>query len=168
MSIFITADGKYTPTCVLNGRTNAVMYLQSSLLSDKLRLNSLWWLNDILIYPESVAVLFCAISLFFSFRATYNFKLHPGKYVMFATTIHWWGRLISSDGISFSPAESKQFFICLNWRQTSTCNSMCNSMDASCNPAILDANAPHGRPTRKGLGSPGKAYSLSSRPCLAS
>lgn len=54
---FITPDGIFSPTCVLHGSTNAVLYLQSTLgaelLSD-LDQMLLRWLDDILCHAQTV------------------------------------------------------------------------------------------------------------------
>lgn len=109
------------------------MYLQATLaalLPDSLRSNVLWWLDDILIHAETVTEHFNAVSLFFSFCVQHNFKMHPGKCTLFATSIRWCGRVISADGISFDPrrmegirnlsqletgAELQQFVCAMQW-----------------------------------------------------
>lgn len=103
---FTTPDGIHTPTRVLHGMTNAIMYPKTTLaalMPDELRSNNLWRLDDVLVYLKSVLDHLSAVSLLLSFCAKYNFKLHPGKFTVFATTIHWCGRLISSDGMSSDP-----------------------------------------------------------------
>jgi len=79
-------DGIYTPTRVLHGTTNAVMYLQLTMaahLPDDLRHNILWWLDDIFIHYETLDDHLLDIRRFFEFCVTRNFKLHPENSLYF-------------------------------------------------------------------------------------
>lgn len=71
------------------------------MLPNFLRQHIIWRLDDILIYSSTIANSFKSIVDFFTFCATYNFKLHPAKCIIFATSIRWCGRFISSNGVSF-------------------------------------------------------------------
>lgn len=88
--MFITSDGIYNPTLFLHGTTDAVMCLQSTLaamLPNVLHPHILWWLDDILIHSETIANQFKTIPYSFIFCASYNFKLHAAKCIVFATSI---------------------------------------------------------------------------------
>lgn len=103
---FITPDGIYSPTRVLHGTTNAVMFLQSTISSNipaDLRPHILFWLDDILLHSRTIDDHLDAIRLLFSFCKKFNFKLHPAKCNIFSTCIRWCGRLLSSKGIRFDP-----------------------------------------------------------------
>ena len=130
---FLTPDGIYSPTRVLHGSTNAVMYLQSSLSStipQSLLQNMLLWLDDILAHATNVEDLLNAISGFFAYCKEYNLKLHPAKCVLFTRQIRWCGRIISAKGVTFDPrhidgiqnmdepsngAELQQFICAMQW-----------------------------------------------------
>lgn len=133
---FLTPDGVYTPTRVLHGTTNAVMFLQSTLAScmpDDLRNRTLWWLDDILIFSETVTDHLAAIQRFLEFCVEYNFRLHPGKCTLYATRVRWCGRLIGPEGITFDPrridgirnmssprtgSELQQFVCAMQWMRS--------------------------------------------------
>lgn len=133
---FIIPEGIYSPTRVLHGTTNAVMFLQSmpaSCLPEDLRRHTLWWLDDILIFSESISDHVIAVQKFLDFCVSFNFRLHPEKCTLFATRVHWCGRLITSDGIRFDPrridgiqnmaapstgADLQQIFCAMQWMRT--------------------------------------------------
>lgn len=104
---FITPDGIFSPTRVLHGTIHAVTYLQSTLsahLPASLKNNLLFWLDDILLYDTSPKKLFASTRIFFQFCVKRNLRLHPGKCVLFSTSVRWGGRLISAKGIRYDPA----------------------------------------------------------------
>lgn len=103
---FITRDGIYSPTLVLHGTTNAVMFLQSTTSSNipaELRPFILLWVDDILFHSTTKDEHLVAIRLLFSFCKKFHFKLHPEKSIIFSKCIRWCGRLLSSDDIRFDP-----------------------------------------------------------------
>lgn len=103
---FITPEGFYTPTWVPHGTMNAVMYLRSTfaaILPDRLRPNIFWWLNDILLHSATSSNHICVVTRFFDFCGKFNFKLHPRKCTLFASSFRWCGRVISPIGILFDP-----------------------------------------------------------------
>lgn len=82
------------------------MFLQSALdalLFLIIRSNILWFLDDILIHATTADHLLRVISEFFPFCVKETFQLQPRKCTLFATTIRWCVREISSEGISFAP-----------------------------------------------------------------
>ena len=133
---FITPDGIYSPTRVLHGSTNAVMYLQSSLSSTMpipLRQKTLLWLDDVLGHASTVDELLTIIRQFFDYCSQRNLKLHPAKCVLYKTEIRWCGRILSKDGVRFDPrridgirdmqlpttgAELQQFVCAMQWMRS--------------------------------------------------
>lgn len=104
---FITPDGIFSPTRVLHGTTNAVMFLQWTIqgkIPAKLRPWVLLWLDDILLHAQSITDHLDAILLLFGFCKSVNLKLHSAKFVLFLRSIRWCGRIISSEGIRFDLA----------------------------------------------------------------
>lgn len=100
----ITPDGIFTLNRVSHGKTNAVTHGHSSfteIILDDLTPNIPIWLDEILIHAETVQRLQYFILSFFRLCVDYNFKLHPGKCVLFANEIRWSGRLMSSDGVRY-------------------------------------------------------------------
>lgn len=133
---FITPDGVYSPTRVLHGTTNAVLYLQSTLsahLPADLRRSVLLWLDDILAHAPTTIELLTAIRLFFELCSERNLKLHPAKCVLYSRSIRWCGRVITADGIRFDPrridgiqnmdspttgAQLQQFVCAMQWMRS--------------------------------------------------
>jgi RNase H-like domain found in reverse transcriptase/Reverse transcriptase (RNA-dependent DNA polymerase)/Integrase core domain/Integrase zinc binding domain len=129
---FITPDGVFTPTRVLHGTTNAVTHMQAVLseVFSSLNTHILAWLDDLLLHAASPGELLVYLRRFFNLCRNFNIKLHPGKAVLFATTVRWCGRLISSEGVKFDPSriqglldmpppssgsDLQQFVCALNW-----------------------------------------------------
>lgn len=103
---FITPDGVYSPTRVMHGTTNAVMYLQSSIASnlpDPIRHHILLWLDDVLQHAATPEKLLDVLEGFFAFCVKFNLKLHPAKCTLYTREVRWCGRIISAEGIRFDP-----------------------------------------------------------------
>ena len=103
---FVAADRVYTPTRVLHGTTNAVIYLQSTLayhLSADLLNGVLYWLKDIQLHDKTIDGLFKWMKKLFRMFKDRNLKLHPEKCCFFATSIRWSGILQFSAGVRFDP-----------------------------------------------------------------
>lgn len=99
---FITPYGVFSPTHVLHGTTNAVIYLQSSLMNTlppDLLLNILLYLNDCLLHRTTMDDYLTHVHRFLTYCRDYNWKLHPEKCVLFTKSVRWAGRDISPDGI---------------------------------------------------------------------
>lgn len=82
------------------------MFLQSTLaayMSDDLRRQTLWWLDNIIIVSETISDHISVIRHFLQFFLDYNFWQHLGKSTLNATFVRWSGRLIGPDGLSFDP-----------------------------------------------------------------
>lgn len=79
-----------TPTCVLDEKINAVMYLEytlAAILPHNLLLNILWWLDDMLICLVTNVYHKFALLLSFVSRNQYNLKLHPCRCIIIFTNI---------------------------------------------------------------------------------
>ena len=63
----------------------------------------LLWLDDVLLHAKTIPELLQAIEMLFGMCAEQNIKLHPAKCILFAKSIRWYGRLISSEGIRYDP-----------------------------------------------------------------
>lgn len=82
---FIRTDGIYSPTRVSYGSTNTMMYFQSTLASQlpsDLRCQIPYWLDNVLLYAESLDQLITAIRRFIAFCKEVNFKLHPANCII--------------------------------------------------------------------------------------
>lgn len=104
---FITPDGIYSPTRVMHGTTNAVMHLQSSIeskLPPSLRPHILLWLDDVLQHAATPEKLMDVMEECFAFCVKWNLKLHPAKCTLYAMSMRWCGRIISSEVIRFDPS----------------------------------------------------------------
>lgn len=66
----------------------------------------LFWLDDVLLYSSSVDNLFHAIRIFIQFFVERNLRLHPSNFMLYATSVRWFGRSISADGTTYDPARS--------------------------------------------------------------
>ena len=109
------------------------MHLQSWLMECipvNLKQLLLLWLDDFLLHEKTANGLPAAIRDLFKFCAERNMKLNPSKCVLYAITIRWYGRQISSDGIRYDPkklegllkmeppqtiAHLQQFICALQW-----------------------------------------------------
>lgn len=106
----------------------------ASFLPENLRPIILWWLVNILIHSKTIEDHFRIVAGFFSFCALYNFKLHPDKCTILATTIFWCGRLLLAevialhqhriDGIRnmaqpFTEADLQQLICAMQWMRSS-------------------------------------------------
>ena len=137
---FVTGDGVCTPTRVLQGTTNAVIYLQYTLaylLRPDLLNDVLYWLEDILLHYKTIDGVLKSMENLFSMFKDRNLMLHPEKCCFFATSIRWCGQLLSSAGVMFYPhridgiqkmqppttgANLQQFFCALQWVKTAIPN----------------------------------------------
>jgi hypothetical protein len=101
---FITPDGVYRPTCVLNATKNATQHLQSVLINmtDDIKSNIKVSLDDCLLYTKTDDLL-ATLNFFFKKCQEHGLKLHASKCVLFATTVNHCERLITKDGVRFDP-----------------------------------------------------------------
>lgn len=108
-------------------------HLQSSLaeiIPPELAAYLLYWLDDLLLHHSTVDCLLKAIRELLALCSERNIKLHPGKSILFASTVRWCDRLVSADGIRYDPrrlegllnmeppttgAHLQQFICALQW-----------------------------------------------------
>jgi Reverse transcriptase (RNA-dependent DNA polymerase) len=102
---FITPDGVYTPTRVLHGTRNATQHLQFLLVVMIVDIKSSIkvWLDDCLLHTKTEDDLLDTLNCFFKQCQKHELKLHASKCVLFATTVSYYGRLITKDGVLFDP-----------------------------------------------------------------
>ena len=60
----------------------------------------LQYIDDTLLFAKTEAGLLDALEQYFDLLIKYNIKLHPGKFVLYATEIEWGGKLLSSEGLA--------------------------------------------------------------------
>lgn len=78
---FITPDGVFTPTRVMQGQTNAVFFFQSTIQSLCLTILDLilQWLDDLLFHAKTPRMLLDALKKIFSICLRVDIKLHAEK-----------------------------------------------------------------------------------------
>jgi hypothetical protein len=59
------------------------------------------WLDDCLLHTKTEDGLLATLNFFFKKGQEHGLKLHASKYVLFATTVRYCGRLIAKDGVRF-------------------------------------------------------------------
>jgi Reverse transcriptase (RNA-dependent DNA polymerase)/RNase H-like domain found in reverse transcriptase len=136
---FITQDGVYTPTRVLYGTRNATQNLQSVLvvMMDDIMSNIKVWLDDCLLHTETKDNLLAILNFFFKKCQEHGLKLHASKCVLFESTVRYFGRLITKDGVRFDPkniealqtmqepqngADLVQYVAAVNWMRSAIPN----------------------------------------------
>ena len=129
---FITPDGVYTPTRVLQGQRNAVTYCQSTMQSicQEIIERLLGWLDDMLFFSKTIEELLQTLRLFFIICKKHNLKIHAEKCDFFLKKVQWCGRVVSSEGVQLNPrklnallelqapksaADLQQFLCAANW-----------------------------------------------------
>ena len=133
MCSFVTHEGVFTPTRLLQGHQDSVMAFQSGMedaMGDLLYKNVLVWIDDLLAFASDVDSLFDALEKIFARLREYNIKLNPMKTDLLLREVSWCGRLISAMGTRFDPAliqglvdlelprtaaELQQFLCAANW-----------------------------------------------------
>jgi RNase H-like domain found in reverse transcriptase/Reverse transcriptase (RNA-dependent DNA polymerase) len=136
---FITPDGVYAPTRVLNGTRNATQHLQSVLvvMMDDIKSNIKVWLDDCLLRTKTEDDLLATLNFFFKKCQEHGLKLHARKCVLFASTVRYCGRLITKDDVRFDPknmealqtmqepqngADLVQYVAAVNWMRSAIPN----------------------------------------------
>jgi Reverse transcriptase (RNA-dependent DNA polymerase) len=134
---YMTDRGVYTPTRVPQGCTDAALHFQATMemvLAVLLYKNVLVWIDDVLVFADTVDELFDVLELMFKLLNEYGLKLSPKKSEVFLTQVKWCGRIIDADGIRHDPeriealcnipepataAELQQFICASNWMRES-------------------------------------------------
>jgi hypothetical protein len=95
---FITPDEVYTPTSVLHGARNSTQNLQFVLvvMMDDIKSNIKVWSDDCLLHMKTEVDLLATLNCLFKQCQKYGLKLHASKCVLFATTVRYCGRMITS------------------------------------------------------------------------
>ena len=60
-------------------------------------------MDDTLLYGRTEDELLDRVEQLFTLLEKYNVKLHPGKFVLFATELEWGGKQVSSEGVRPTP-----------------------------------------------------------------
>jgi Reverse transcriptase (RNA-dependent DNA polymerase) len=136
---FITPDGVYIPTRVLHGTRNASLHLQSVLvvMMDDIKSNIKEWLDDCLHHTTTENELLATLNFFFKKCQEHGLKLRARKCMLLASTVRYWGRLITKDGVRFDPknmealqtmqqpqngADLVQYVAAVNWMRSAITN----------------------------------------------
>lgn len=106
MFSILVDDQIYTPTRLLQGVVDGVSMFQSSMsliLEEFLHKCVEIWIDDIVVFANSIEELIANLKgIFLAFRK-YRVKLNPNKTHLVETTIEWCGRVISNGKISPNP-----------------------------------------------------------------
>ena len=129
----VTDRAVYTPTRVIMGVTDAVMYFQSTMqncFDERLYKSLLLWIDDLLSYAPNIPKLLDNMEFIFGICAKYLLKLNPDKCELFANSVKFCGKIFSANGIEQDPerikslvsmptpnnaAELQQYLCALNW-----------------------------------------------------
>lgn len=85
---------------------HAVTYLKytfEEIIPALLRQSIHYWLDDIIINEKTIQGHLDAILILLSVFKLANIKIQPAKCKLFATSVHWCGRLLSADSIRYDP-----------------------------------------------------------------
>jgi hypothetical protein len=124
---------------VLHGTRNATQHLQSVLvvMMDDIKSNIKVWLNDCLLHTKTEDDLLATLNFFFKQCQKHELKLHASKFLLFSTTVRYFARLITKDGVRFDPrnmealqtmqepqngADSVQYVAAVNWMRSAIPN----------------------------------------------
>ncbi|POM74526.1 Hypothetical protein PHPALM_8504 [Phytophthora palmivora] len=103
---YMTDKGVFTPTRVPQGSTDAALHFQTSVeevLRCMLHQSVLVWIDDLLVYADTVEGLIAAIDGVLQRPDNHRLKLSPRKCQIFVTEVKWCGRIISANGIGHDP-----------------------------------------------------------------
>lgn len=118
-----------SPTRVLHGTTNIVMYLQftESTLSSKIRAEVLhvllWWLDNIQLHSKTTLSHLDTVQLFFMFCAWFNLKLNSANcilFIQFSVAVVSFRPIVSA----LSPVASTEHVTWVIWRLVPICSSL--------------------------------------------
>lgn len=129
---FITHEGIWKPTRSAQGAKNSSANFQSRVepCFSTLRDNLKAWQDDFVIHHKTEAQLLTTLQVFFETCRDKNLKVSALKSDLFTTSVHWCGRVIDQDGVTFDPrnlsgiqqvvmpetaGELSQFIYCLQW-----------------------------------------------------
>ncbi|GAB9477013.1 hypothetical protein Gpo141_00014072, partial [Globisporangium polare] len=130
---YMTDKKVFTPTRVPQGCTDAALHFQvtvEKVLADLLYKEVLVWIDDLLLFADTVEELVNIKQKVFKRLDEYGLKLNPKKSHLFLTKVKWCGRVISAEGVGHDPeriealreipypssaAELQQFVCATNW-----------------------------------------------------
>lgn len=104
---FATHKCVYTPKRVIQGAADSVLYFQSMMqevFSEKLYNGIIVWLDDLLLYAETIKELFDLLAYVLGKCKETGLKLAVRKSLFFAQEIVWCGRVIREGTITHDPA----------------------------------------------------------------
>ena len=137
---FATHRQVLTPTRILQGTADAVMYFTyavAKIFEEKMYKGLILWVDDLLIYGESVEEVFALTKWVLKTASEAGLKFNPKKLEMLTDEVIWCGKLITPHGIAVDPkrkralsempepgngAELMQFIHAANWIRTSIPN----------------------------------------------
>ncbi|GAB9476818.1 unnamed protein product [Globisporangium polare] len=123
----------YTPTRVAQGSTDAALHFQATVekvLAPLLHKNLLVWIDDLLLFVDTVDELVSVMQRIFKLLDQHGVKLNLTKCELFLKDVKWCGRIVSATGIGHDPeriealqkipylntaAELQQFVCATNW-----------------------------------------------------
>ena len=132
----VTDRAVYTPTRVIQGSSDSVMYFQSTMqncFEAELYKCLIIWLDDFLAYAPTLEEFLEALRVIFRKCAEFNLKLNPDKCDLFALQVKFCGKIFSSEGVQHDPnrvkallemppptnaAELQQYLSALNWMRS--------------------------------------------------
>lgn len=132
----VTDRAVYTPTRVIQGSTDAVMYFQSTMercFESLLFKELIIWLDDFLVHAPDVDAYLTALEAVFKLCDRYRLKLNPRKCSLFAREVKFCGKIFSAAGVKHDPkrissltamppptnaAELQQYLCALNWMRS--------------------------------------------------
>ena len=100
---FSTHDKVFTPTRVPQGATDSVMYFTqaiNNIFRDKIRKGVLPWLDDLLVYADTLEELYERLKWVLEQAKKYGLKLSPKKLKLLSERIKWCGKSISAEGVT--------------------------------------------------------------------
>ena len=133
---FLTEDGIFTPTRLLQGIVDGVAVFQglmSTILVDFLHKSVIIWIDDLLVYAADPVALCKELRKLFTLFQVWNVKINPRKTTLFTSRIKWCGKIIQNhrvapdddfvQGLVSIPVpkfagELQQFLSAANWIRT--------------------------------------------------
>ncbi|MAA69219.1 MAG: hypothetical protein CL915_10765 [Deltaproteobacteria bacterium] len=103
---FTCPIGSFEHNRVPMGLKTAAAYYQRSIqriLEPLLYVHILQYIDDTLIYAKEEDELLDVLEEYFSRLSAHNIKLHPGKFVLYATEVTWSGKLVTPEGTRPNP-----------------------------------------------------------------
>lgn len=134
---YMTHDTVYTPTRMPQGAMDASTHFQMCVedcLKELLYINLLVWIDDILVYSDTIDGLLKTVERVFDLLHKSLFKLSIKKCMLFSTSAKWCGKIFDANGVRHDPfriaalvsmnpprnaGELQQFICASNWMRES-------------------------------------------------